>query len=363
MAGAFAIIQDPIFQGMAVSLFFGAGVATIMAVIVIPLGCISLRKHFYLEETESGEIELSGRYAEVEEVAGGRVPAAPTGTPIWLSLWRGLVALVTGFVGILGTLLVSIWRLLLLVVGLFRKRRAPPRPRPPGPGSSSPAGGTSPSGGAAPAGSVGTGGDRLQPSTVTSAVSQDLAVDAMKSDKASASTVKSPETTENTSATAPSPKPLEAETSRSPLAGTTLNKKKAGTSRKKTSKKKTASGKKQVVKKSATKKTTAKKAVMKKTSAKQTREGADTGAPPGSAEPAAGVATKQETAGDARPVEDETGVAPSSNKASTSASRRNRDAGPGQGMAAEPSGSGGAFGRGAGVRRVLELKVKREGQS
>ena len=41
MAGAWAIIADPIFQGMAVSLLFGAGVATLMAVIVIPLGCIS----------------------------------------------------------------------------------------------------------------------------------------------------------------------------------------------------------------------------------------------------------------------------------------------------------------------------------
>ncbi|MGD2159693.1 MAG: efflux RND transporter permease subunit, partial [Gammaproteobacteria bacterium] len=43
MAGAWAIISDPIFQGMAVSLLFGAGVATLMAVLIIPLGCISVR--------------------------------------------------------------------------------------------------------------------------------------------------------------------------------------------------------------------------------------------------------------------------------------------------------------------------------
>ncbi|MCF7989213.1 MAG: efflux RND transporter permease subunit [Thiohalocapsa sp.] len=66
MAGAWAIIQDPIFQGMAVSLLFGAGVATLMAVIVIPLGCISLRKQFYLIETDTGEIVLSDRYGEIE---------------------------------------------------------------------------------------------------------------------------------------------------------------------------------------------------------------------------------------------------------------------------------------------------------
>ena len=46
MAGAFAIISDPIFQGMAVSLLFGAGSATLFTLIVIPLGCISLEKRF-----------------------------------------------------------------------------------------------------------------------------------------------------------------------------------------------------------------------------------------------------------------------------------------------------------------------------
>jgi hypothetical protein len=92
MAGAWAIINDPIFQGMAVSLLFGAGIATLMAVIVIPLGCISLRKRFYLEETESGEIELSGRYAEVEEVPGGGVRATHPAQPLWLRLWGGLVS-------------------------------------------------------------------------------------------------------------------------------------------------------------------------------------------------------------------------------------------------------------------------------
>ena len=50
MAGAFAIISDPIFQGMAVSLLFGAGVATLFTLIVIPLGCISLEKRFITQQ-------------------------------------------------------------------------------------------------------------------------------------------------------------------------------------------------------------------------------------------------------------------------------------------------------------------------
>lgn len=48
MAGAWMIITDPIFQGMAVSLLFGAAVSTILTLVVIPLGCISAQKQFYL---------------------------------------------------------------------------------------------------------------------------------------------------------------------------------------------------------------------------------------------------------------------------------------------------------------------------
>ena len=54
MAGAWMIIDDPIFQGMAVSLLFGAAVATVLTLVVIPLGCISTAKHFY-RVTEQGD--------------------------------------------------------------------------------------------------------------------------------------------------------------------------------------------------------------------------------------------------------------------------------------------------------------------
>jgi hypothetical protein len=167
MAGAWAIIYDPIFQGMAVSLLFGAGVATLMAVIVIPLGCISLRRHFYLEETESGEIELSGRYAEIEEVPGGGAPAPSSATPLWLRAWSGLVSLVFAVFGllgkvaaILGVVFLSLWRLLQAVFGGLLSRRArksAPRP-PPGPGTASAPPGGSPAPGGAPG--VGSPGPR-----------------------------------------------------------------------------------------------------------------------------------------------------------------------------------------------------------
>jgi Cu/Ag efflux pump CusA len=37
MVGAFVIILDPIFQGLAVSLLFGVGASTVLTLIVIPV--------------------------------------------------------------------------------------------------------------------------------------------------------------------------------------------------------------------------------------------------------------------------------------------------------------------------------------
>ncbi len=44
MAGAAAILFDPIFQGMAISLLFGPVVATSLTLLVVPLGCITASK-------------------------------------------------------------------------------------------------------------------------------------------------------------------------------------------------------------------------------------------------------------------------------------------------------------------------------
>ena len=69
MAGAFAILQDPIFNGMAISLLFGAGIATVMALLIIPLGCISARKQFYVETSDEGQTRVSAAFEQIEGVA------------------------------------------------------------------------------------------------------------------------------------------------------------------------------------------------------------------------------------------------------------------------------------------------------
>ncbi|HFD79560.1 MAG TPA: efflux RND transporter permease subunit [Gammaproteobacteria bacterium] len=67
MAGAWAIIFDPIFEGMAVSLLFGAGVATVFTMLVIPLGCISAEKRFAPHSCEA----LEERISKEDASAGG----------------------------------------------------------------------------------------------------------------------------------------------------------------------------------------------------------------------------------------------------------------------------------------------------
>ncbi len=55
MAGAFAILFDPIFQGMAVSLLFGPIVAVPLTLIVVPLGCITAGRAFCRNGVEEQE--------------------------------------------------------------------------------------------------------------------------------------------------------------------------------------------------------------------------------------------------------------------------------------------------------------------
>jgi multidrug efflux pump subunit AcrB len=62
MAGAVAIIFDPIFEGMAISLLFGPIVAVPLTMLVVPLGCITASRAFARDQTEAEA--LPGSHAE-----------------------------------------------------------------------------------------------------------------------------------------------------------------------------------------------------------------------------------------------------------------------------------------------------------
>ncbi len=56
MAGALALLFDPIFQGMAISLLFGPIVATSLTLLAVPLGCLTARRSFEKELAAKREV-------------------------------------------------------------------------------------------------------------------------------------------------------------------------------------------------------------------------------------------------------------------------------------------------------------------
>jgi multidrug efflux pump subunit AcrB len=154
MAGAFVILDDPVFNGMAISLLFGAGVATVMSLIIIPLGCISARKQFYVEIADDGTVAVSPAFERIEHVS----PDFETGpgeyeTPLWMRMYDGIISVFTW--------LFYIGRAIFTLIGMgvsalkdkFSGGGTPPPFRAPSPG-----GGTPPS----------TGGDTPPPQVLSS---------------------------------------------------------------------------------------------------------------------------------------------------------------------------------------------------
>ena len=140
MVGAAALISDPIFKGMAVSLLFGTGVATILTLVVVPLGCISARNQFYkLAEAEGYPVDSvreeacgTGACEEGAHEAGTR--PAPS-LPLWLRIYRRVIDALMWLFYILR----GIWLLISSLVQSWLARfRSPPTPPPSTGGDGSP---------------------------------------------------------------------------------------------------------------------------------------------------------------------------------------------------------------------------------
>ena len=147
MAGAFAILQDPIFNGMAISLLFGAGVATVMALLVIPLGCISARKQFYVQTSDDGTVSVSPMFDRIEQVEAEASAPAAYRTPLWMRLYGGVISAFTWVYYIVRAVFTMLGMGFKAILGKFGGRKStPPPPREPPPASTPPppAGGTPP---------------------------------------------------------------------------------------------------------------------------------------------------------------------------------------------------------------------------
>ena len=138
MAGAFAILDDPIFNGMAISLVFGAGVSTVMAFLIIPMGCISARKQFYIETGDDGTVTINPAYERIEKISPDTESAA-SGSSLLARLWGGVVSMVAWVFIIIKAMFTMIG---MGFKGIMRGRGkgkgTPPPPREPSPDGTPP---------------------------------------------------------------------------------------------------------------------------------------------------------------------------------------------------------------------------------
>ena len=143
MAGAFAILSDPIFNGMAISLLWGAAVGTIGAVLIIPLGCISCVENFYYETNESCERIISDKYEEIEGVKAPEAEVEEYKTPLWMRIYSLVIGIFT-WIAVIVSMLINITKMIFgIIMSKFGSddddyTPPPPRSTPPATPSSTP---------------------------------------------------------------------------------------------------------------------------------------------------------------------------------------------------------------------------------
>ncbi len=117
MGGAMVILSDPIFKGMAISLFFGVLVATLLTLLIIPLGCVSAKKAFAIgpDDGSPGGSDFETKPDIEDEVSG---------QPIVVSMLAGIGGLLSWILQMTGRLL----QVLLNITGALGQTLSPPKP-------------------------------------------------------------------------------------------------------------------------------------------------------------------------------------------------------------------------------------------
>ncbi len=130
VAGSGVILFDPIFQGMAISLLFGVLVSTLLTLVVIPLGCISIGPQTLCAKGLGDDCDTS--------VA---IPPPPPAykMPLWFHVWGFVIGIILKIIGIVTMIYYIIRGIFLLLFsllgGIWEKLKAsakpPQRPTPP----------------------------------------------------------------------------------------------------------------------------------------------------------------------------------------------------------------------------------------
>jgi hypothetical protein len=111
MVGAAMLFSDPIFVGMAASLFFGTLVATVLTLVVIPLGCITVSGTFY----EMAGVEIPEKNS-LEENGGN----SDAGSPAWLIVWTAVLSALTWLFRVLNFLYLAVQSAVVSLLNRFK---------------------------------------------------------------------------------------------------------------------------------------------------------------------------------------------------------------------------------------------------
>ena len=148
MVGAAMLFSDPIFIGMAASLFFGTLVATVLTLVVIPLGCITVKKQFYV--LAGIDTPVTTDECEIQDTSSR--------LPLWLIVWSKLVTAVTWLFYIFRAIYFMAQMAFNSFIKRFKRDDKPPEPDNSGPGNTPPSS-TPPTGGT-------SGAEATQPTAV-----------------------------------------------------------------------------------------------------------------------------------------------------------------------------------------------------
>jgi len=97
VAGSFVILTDPIFEGMAISLLFGVMVSTILTLVVIPLGCISIGPKALCASGLGGTTNVPDYIANLDKSEPADLSSTSSAkssepkTPLWLTIWSKII--------------------------------------------------------------------------------------------------------------------------------------------------------------------------------------------------------------------------------------------------------------------------------
>ncbi|BAP55199.1 acriflavin resistance protein [Thioploca ingrica] len=136
VAGSSVIIVDPIFQGMAISLLSGVLVSTLLTLIVIPLGCLSIGPNALCATAGNGHGDLppptAAHFATYQPAT-----SQPPAMPLWLRLWIVVISVILWIINavkmvyyLIRAIFIIIFSIISSVLdGLIRKN-PPPTPSP-----------------------------------------------------------------------------------------------------------------------------------------------------------------------------------------------------------------------------------------